>query len=149
KHSGGESAGTSAPPFSVIDAGPDHVHPPPLPALWAVTLVQVFAVVLFLGGICELIVGAIIFAEWRTVGAFWAGILAILAGVSGFLVSPQKQAGGAGTAMYVLFCIVTVIAALVGLIISDGAFYWLVTETEGNCYDASTCYNESDEYKTW
>ncbi|CAM9530835.1 unnamed protein product [Choristocarpus tenellus] len=110
-----------------------------LPSPSAVLLTYILGVLLVVIGVGEIVTGSIVFADWESYGAFWVGILAVVAGLTSFAVTRHEPAGGVGTVLFLVFTILTIIASVVSLIFADGQAYIWVQRTDGNCYDASDC----------
>ncbi|CAB1116223.1 unnamed protein product [Ectocarpus sp. CCAP 1310/34] len=99
--------------------------------LWANALVVV--------GLSSVVVGVIIFTEWKGMGSFWVGAVAMAAGTSGIYVTQGEASGGLATVFYALLSLVTLAASVVSIFLGEGATFLIVRDVNGNCRDGDDC----------
>lgn len=59
--------------------------------------------------------------EWRGVGSFWVGAVAMAAGTSGIYVTQGEPSGGVATVFYALLSLLTCAASVVSIFLGEGA----------------------------
>lgn len=59
-------------------------------------------------------------ADWRVVGGFWVGVMAMVAGVAGTCVTITEHSGGFPTALFFLQSAMCLVAASLSLVLLDG-----------------------------
>ncbi|CAM9410289.1 unnamed protein product [Ectocarpus sp. 12 AP-2014] len=95
--------------------------------------------ILVAAGSAEVVVGALIFNDWKYAGGFWVGFMAFAAGVAGTCVSITEHSGGFPTAAFFFQSAMCLVAATLSLVLVDGLVYSKVHSTEGNCVETSSC----------
>ncbi|CAM9525055.1 unnamed protein product [Pylaiella littoralis] len=107
---------------------------------------------LLLAGIGGLIVGGILFIEWKGLGSFWVGLVAIATGIAGIHVTQAETSGGPSTGIYIFMSVITLGASLTSIMLSEGVVYLAVKVTAGNCFvgdDCPTDFCDSDSCVCW
>ncbi|CAM9542579.1 unnamed protein product [Ectocarpus fasciculatus] len=98
--------------------------------------------ILIAAGSAEVVVGALIFNDWKYAGGFWVGFMALAAGVAGTCVSITEHSGGFPTAAFFFQSAMCLVAAALSLVLVDGLVYNKVHSTEGNCVETSSCLDD-------
>ncbi|CAM9928936.1 unnamed protein product [Scytosiphon promiscuus] len=77
--------------------------------------------------------------QWKGIGSFWVGAMAVAAGISGIYVTQAEPYGGMATGFYFFLSVITLAASLVSVVLGEGAAFLVVSKTDGNCFDGDDC----------
>ncbi|CAM9128886.1 unnamed protein product [Discosporangium mesarthrocarpum] len=105
----------------------------------------IFGAILICVGAAEVYIGRQVYNEWGSLGAWWAGAVAIVAGLAALFIRGKSRRGGPCTGFALTLAIVTIGVAIFGTLL-DGFAFFAVSSFVG-CTQGSPA-NMGPEYST-